>query len=301
MTARQALAFLAAAALLLALPPDWLVAHALLPRTTLVRGLPARAAPASSVAQALLPVRVARHFLAAAPQTLPASREAQFRQLADQLARARQAGAAESQAQEEQALALLDGFVLDALNAPGGTPLDALNRQLQSLVTRQPAVGEGYRVMAIATSPPAFALLADFGLAGPSAVRVYVGTPGEVHLAAGIDRYSVPDFLDDYLELVPVEPSSAVFVTVAGRTDALATGIFIAWRFDSGRVEKLWSSDILQQSSYEARPDGLRLTYCAQTDDERPEICRRMVEDFYRFIGGRWTRVSEKPLAPPKK
>jgi hypothetical protein len=236
-----------------------------------------------------------------------ASREAQFRQLANQLAAARASGAAENQAQEEQALALLDGFVLEALNAPGGPALAALNRKLQSLVTREPAAGEGYRVILIRQSPPAYALLADFGLSGPSAVRIYDGArsarrgaPGQMRLGARIDRYTDRDFLDDYLELVAVDTGSGVFVTVAGRTDSLSTGIFIAWHFDAGRAEKLWSSEILQQSSYETRADGFRLAYCAQTDEERPEICRGMVEDLYRFTDGRWTRVWEKPLAPMK-
>ncbi len=213
----------------------------------------------------------------------------------------REHGAVEDEAQQEQALALLDGFALDALNAPGRPALEALNKKLASLVTRQPALGEGYRVILVRRSPPAYALLADFGLSGPSAVRIYAGRAGQMRLAAQIDRYAARDFTDDYLELIPLDAASGVFVTVAGRTDSLSTGIFMAWRFNAGRVEKLWSSEILQQSSYEARPDGFRLAYCAQTDEERPEVCRRMVEDIYRFSAGRWTRVSEKPLALPGK
>jgi hypothetical protein len=238
---------------------------------------------------------------AALAQVQPVSREARFQELAAQLEDTRLAGAPESQPREEQALALLDEFVLEALNASGGADLEALNGKLASLVTRQPALGEGYRAVLIGKSPRAYALLVDFGLSGPSAVRVYAGPPGHARLAAGIDRYSYPDFLDDYLELVPVDSADGVFVTVAGRTDALATGSFMAWRFDGDRLEKLWTSDILQQSSYEARRDGFRLSYCARTDDRRPEICLRMVEDLYRFEGGRWSRVREKDLPLPGK
>jgi hypothetical protein len=238
---------------------------------------------------------------AALAQTQPASRETQFRELAAQLQDARLAGGAESQPREEQALGLLDGFVLEGLNTTGAADLEAINRRLAGLVTRQPALGEGYRVSRIGKAPPAYALLVDFGLSGPSAVRIYVGSRGHARLAAGIDRYSYPDFLDDYLELLPVDPAAGVFVTVAGRTDALATGSFMAWRFDGSRVEKLWTSDILQQSRYEARGGGFQLSYCARTDDRRPEICLRMVEDLYRFEDGRWQRVREKALPLPGK
>jgi hypothetical protein len=231
----------------------------------------------------------------------PPSREAQFRELAGQLQDARLGGGAESRPREEQALALLDGFVLEGLNATGGADLEALNRKLSGLVTRQPALGEGYRVSRIGKTPPAYALLVDFGLSGPSAVRIYVGPPGHARFAAGIDRYSYPDFLDDYLELVPVDPAEGVFATVAGRTDALATGSFMAWRFDGSRVEKLWTSDILQQSSYEARSSAFQLSYCGRTDDRRPEICLRMVKDLYRYEDGRWQRVREKALPLPGK
>ena len=95
---------------------------------------------------------------------------------------------------------------------------------------------------------------------------------------------------DSDIELIPVSMAGPepVFVIVSGRTDDLATGMFSAWRFDGHRALLLWSSDLLQQSSYEIAPDGFRLTYCAESNEDHPEQCSKMKRDLYRYQGGEW-------------
>ena len=89
-------------------------------------------------------------------------------------------------------------------------------------------------------------------------------------LASKIDHFAQKDFFDSDVELIPVSEAEPVFVTVSGRTDDLSTGIFSAWRFDGLRVVALWSSDLLQQSNYEADANGFHLTYCGQEDEDHP-------------------------------
>lgn len=105
---------------------------------------------------------------------------------------------------------------------------------------------------------------------GPSAVRIYTGVPGKLSLAARIDRYAQKDFLDDYIELVPIPGPAAIFVTVAGRTDDLKTGVFTAWHFDGHEVQSVWSSDILLDSDYQATANGFDLSYCADDNLDDP-------------------------------
>ena len=95
-------------------------------------------------------------------------------------------------------------------------------------------------------------MVVNFGLGGPAAVRIYAATAGRFALAAKIDHFSQKDFFDSDIELVPVSEGEPVFVTVSGRTDDLSTGIFSAWRFDGHDLVSLWTSDLLQQSNYEA-------------------------------------------------
>jgi hypothetical protein len=111
------------------------------------------------------------------------------------------------------------------------------------------------------------------------------------------------DFLDDYIEMVPIAGPAALFVTVAGRTDELETGVFTAWYFDGHAVAAVWSSDILQQSSYEAASDGFRVTYCAETDPADPGKCSAMQRDRYIWQDKAWKRAETTPLpaAPPAR
>lgn len=223
-----------------------------------------------------------------------------FRRLAEELAERRLSGAEESEALQEQALAILDTLVLEALNKGSEHSLDVLNQCLAELVTRQPPVGENYQVVRLGGNPSVYALVANFGLAGPSAVRLYRSSTSGYTLAARIDRFAQKDFFDEYLKFVPIAAPVILFVTVTGRTDELQTGVFIAWRFGE-RLQAIWSSDILQQSSYESGADGFRLTYCAETDADNPRVCRRMTRDRYVWEDAAWKRVEQTPLPVPKR
>ena len=131
-------------------------------------------------------------------------------------------------------------------------------------------------------------------------MRIYAGSAGSYALAGKIDRFVQKDFLDSDLELAPVLISEAVFVTVSGRTDDLSTGAFSAWQFDGHRLLNLWNSDLLQQSSYDADENGLRLAYCSQVDEDRPSQCLKMSRDVYRFQSGEWKRMETVELPAPK-
>jgi hypothetical protein len=237
------------------------------------------------------------------------SPEAAFGVLAGQITGDRVAGGAESEVLQDQALGILDRAALEQLNgaaapgssAPQATPdLNQVNKRLASFVTHQPPVGEAYRVARLGGSPPAYALVVDFGLSGPSAVRVYAGAPGSLALAARIDRYAQKDFFDDYTELVTLPGPAAVFVTVTGRTDDLQTGFFTAWYFDGSAVSAVWSSDILEHSSYEVAPDGFRLTHCADSDSDAIPggPCHKMQRDRYVWQSNRWERAETTSLPP---
>jgi len=235
---------------------------------------------------------------AAAQAPVPAGATAEFTQLAAQLVAAREAAGPESEAAEERALAILDGVALEGLNRPS-PDVAALNQRLAGLVKQQPSEGETYSVAQLKGSPGAYALLADFGLGGPSAVRIYAGAPGKLALAGHVDRYAQKDFIDDYIELLPLETPISLFATIAGRTDELQTGVFTIWRFDGRAVQAIWSSDILQQSSYRAVPNGFELTYCAQTDPDDPSACHGMERDRYAWQNGAWKQIETAKLPAP--
>jgi hypothetical protein len=160
-------------------------------------------------------------------------------------------------------------------------------------------VGENYRLVKLGGTPAAYAMVINFGLGGPAAVRVYAGGAGHYALAAKIDHFAQKDFFDSDLELVSVSKAEPVFVTISGRTDDLSTGLFSAWRFDGHILVALWNSDLLQQSSYEAEEAGFRLAYCSQVDDDRPSQCLKMSRDLYRFEAGEWKRIETADLPPP--
>jgi uncharacterized coiled-coil protein SlyX len=223
----------------------------------------------------------------------------EFRRLAEQLADQRLAEAEGTQALQEKALGILDAMVLEAVNSSTPPNLEGLNQHLAALVTRQPPVGEGYRVLRLGGSRAVYALVANFGLGGPSAVRLYAAR-GRYALAGRIDRFAQKDFFDEYLELVPLPAPVVLFITVAGRTDDLETGVFTAWQLDGQRLKAVWSSDLLQQSSYETGPDGFQLTYCVRTDEDNPRACREMSRDRYVWEGSAWKRV-EQTVVPVAK
>jgi hypothetical protein len=191
-----------------------------------------------------------------------------------------------------------------ATSGPAAPDLERGNQRLAGLVSRTPPVGENYRLVKLGGSSPVYAMVVNFGLGGPAAVRIYANAGGRFALAAKIDHAVEKDFLDSDIELVAVSRPDPVFVTVAGRTDDLSTGMFSAWRFDGHRAVALWNSDLLQQSTYQADDDGFHLAYCSHVDDDHPSQCLKMSKDLYRFQSGEWKRVESIDLPPsdsPKK
>jgi hypothetical protein len=124
-----------------------------------------------------------------------ASSVSEFARLAEKVVSDRAGGVEEPEGIEEQALEILDGVALGSLNA-AAPDLSALNQHLAEFVTHDPPVGEEYEVFRLSGNPMSFALLADFGEGGPSAVRIYSGPPGKRTLAGRVDRYSQKGFLD---------------------------------------------------------------------------------------------------------
>lgn len=225
---------------------------------------------------------------------------ADFKKIVEGLSAARLSGADESQADMERAFAYLDSVAVSSLNRSPAPDLEDANHRLADLLSHEPPVGENYRLLRLGGAPAAYAMVINFGLGGPAAVRIYAGIAGRYAFAARIDRLVQKDFLDSDLELLPVSRSEAVFVTVAGRTDDLSTGMFSAWRFDGQHAISLWNSDLLQQSNYEADDNGFHLVYCSQVDEDHPSECLKMSRDLYRFQGGDWKRVETAEFPPDK-
>jgi hypothetical protein len=225
---------------------------------------------------------------------------AEFKRISEELSAARQGGGDENEAQMEKALTYLDSIAVSVLNVSANPALDQANRRLAGLVSHTPSVGENYRLVKLGGTPPAYAMVINFGLGGPAAVRIYAGGAGHYAWAARIDHFVQKDFFDSDLELIPVSGSDPVFVTVSGRTDDLETGLFAAWRVRGSQLEALWSSDLLQQSTYEAEEMGFRLAYCSQVDEDHPSQCLKMSRDLYRFQAGEWKRIESVDLPAPK-
>ena len=238
-------------------------------------------------------------FAAWLPSQSGSDATAEFKRISGELSAARLGGGDETEARMEKAIAYLDSIAVSVLNIPEGPNLDGANRGLAGLASHTPPVGENYRLVKLGGNPSAYAMVINFGLGGPAAVRLYAGGAGRYALAARIDHFAQKDFFDSDLELVPVSNSEPVFVTVSGRTDDLSTGLFSAWQFDGHRVVALWNSDLLQQSSYEADENGFRLAYCSQVDEDHPSQCLKMSRDLYRFQAGEWKRIETADLPPP--
>jgi hypothetical protein len=229
----------------------------------------------------------------------PGDPSAEFKRISEELSAARLSGGTENQALMEKALAYLDSIAISGLNIPGEPNLDGMNRGLAALVSHTPPVGENYRLVKLGSAPASYALVVNFGLGGPAAVRIYTGSAANYSLAAKIDHFVQKDFLDSDLELVPVSDSAPVFVTISGRTDDLSTGMFSAWRLDGHRILNLWNSDLLQQSSYAADEKGFGLAYCSEVDEDRPSQCLKMSRDVYRFEAGEWKRTETADMSVP--
>ncbi len=201
----------------------------------------------------------------------------------------------------EHALKILDGAAITSLTGNGQDLLAAANQRLAGYVTRQPAAGEGYRLYQIGHAPDVYALAANFGSSGPSAVRIYAGSGPlkPLGMAGSIDRFSQKDYFDGYLELIGVDSRDAVFLTVTGRTDELRSGSFAAWRFDGKGVAEMWSSELLSESSYEAIPGGIVITYCADSDEQNPAVCRKMMRERHLWDGTFWKRTHQEEVPGP--
>lgn len=234
------------------------------------------------------------------PAQVGADAAAEFKRIVAELSTARLGGGEENQAQMEKALLYLDTVALPMLNGSAEPNLEGANRSLAGLVSHDPPVGENYRLVKLGGNPAVYALLVNFGQGGPAAVRIYAGSAGHYVLGAKIDHFTQKDFFDSDVELVSASNSDPVFITISGRTDDLSTGLFLAWRFDAHGVAALWSSDLVQQSSYEADKDGFRLAYCSKVDEDRPSECLKMSRDLYRFQGGEWKRLESVDLPSPK-
>lgn len=229
-------------------------------------------------------------------------RQEEFARLAAQIELKRQQGEEEEEKLQEKALGLLDETVLEELNSGQSPNVTALNEQLSRFVSGNSPAGEDYHITPLGGITPIYALTANLGVGGPSAVRLYAKSGGttKYQRAARLDRYTQKEFFDEYLVLIPVSAPD-VFVTVSGRTDELQTGSFNAWQF-TGQGERgirlLWASDLLPFSSYENRPDGFRITYCGEPNEEKPRECRGMFQDRYAWDGSAW-KLAEHRTVPP--
>jgi hypothetical protein len=240
------------------------------------------------------------------PQSTPikTATEKQFADLVAALADAPLDDAPKIEKLEQAALKMLDAEVQGALPATPGPALDALNSRLARFTSSDSELGESYRVIPLAGQPPVYALIANFGLGAPSAVRLYAeeGIPTHFSMAARIDRSTQQDFLDDSLDLLPVTAPGIIFITIVGRTDAEQTGVFTAWQFEAPRsLKQLWTSDLLQQSSYQMDASGFQLTYCNNPDEDKPGACKAMVRERYRWDDGQWRKVESTPVPVPKR
>lgn len=228
-------------------------------------------------------------------------RVTEFRQLASQIMQRRLSGLEENEADQKRALELLDALALEPLNAAAAPDAEAATRALAALLPQPRPVGEEYRLLRMGTPGATWFLLqANFGLAGPSALRIYARPASggaSYRLAAQIDRFAQPEYFDEFLAVVPVSPEDGVFITVTGRTDELETGSFTAWRFDGAQLQRLWATDLLERSRYELSGMEFRLTYCEESDEDDPRKCLLMMRERYTWSRG-WHRLERREVQP---
>lgn len=240
------------------------------------------------------------------PQAAPAAqspaapdiaRASEFRKLSADIAYDRAHWRDSTQKSQEDALEILDLAVLSALNGSKAPDLASLNVSLAALPEASSS-DQSFRVSQLGTDNPVYALTANFGANGPSALRIYSLQSHSYELLGRIDRFSEPAFFDDSMILLPLEKIPGIFVTVTGRTDSLSTGMFGAWRFAGGRLQKLWLSELLVHSTFIAQSDGLQLDYCGQPDDADPAICHQTLRDVYAWKDNAWKRISQAVVPP---
>ena len=129
---------------------------------------------------------------------------AEFKRLLRRLSAARLNGETESEAQQEKSLVFLDSVASSVLNGSASPDLDTANQRLAGLVSHMPPVGENYRLVKLGGIPAAYAMVVNFGLGGPAAVRIYGAAWRPLCLASRIDHFTQKDFFDSDVELVPV-------------------------------------------------------------------------------------------------
>jgi hypothetical protein len=252
----------------------------------------------------LLAVLLASPAAAQEPAPFTPQMEQTFRELSARLSADRLDGEDTDEEDEEHALELLDALVLSAL-APAEPDLEALNGRLAALAAggdAGPRLGESYRIFRLGR-PGAevryYALAVNFGFAGPAAVRVYFCRDDRCRLAGSVDADYDPELFDENLVLIPLEVEEPVFLLVTGLSDEFRTGAFAAWRFTHAGLEQLWSTELSPRASYQAAPDGITVTYCADPEPLRPAECRRMARERWVWRDGEWRRLDAGPPPSP--
>lgn len=229
-----------------------------------------------------------------------------YKVLASELVDKRAHGVEESRAQQERVLHFLDEFVLARVNATPPVNLAEINAGLKQFVGSEPAVGEEYTLETFPErSPPVYALAYNLGLSGPAAVRLYEKKADRYELRLSIDQFADPDFDDTYLKALLFPPSGGelFLLTVSGRTDSWSTGTFTLWAISNGEARKAWVAEALPFSSYSLAGSELRLEFCDQQDEEKPEVCRQHVREVYTLANGEFRRTQHAAVpsaAPPK-
>ena len=225
---------------------------------------------------------------------------AEFKRLAAELSTARLNGTVESEIPQEKALGILDELACSFLSSSALPDLDAANQRMASLVSHTPPVGENYRLVKLGGSPAVYALVVNFGLGGPAAVRIYAGTGGRYALAAKIDHFVQKDFFDSDIELVPVSATEPVFVTVAAARMICRQACFRPG--DSMGIARCRSGVRICCSSQTMRP--MEMDSISRTAPSPMRIIRRqclkMTRDLYRWQAGEWKRIETDDLGPAK-
>lgn len=227
-----------------------------------------------------------------------------YKVLADELRDRRSRGDDEPRQLVDRALRILDESVLSRLNASPAPKVGEINLALKHFLGSEQPFGEDYTLQTVpAKEPPAYVLTCNLGQSGPSAIRLYERKNAPYHLLASIDQFSDPDFDDAYLQTLLFPPSAGeLFVlTVSGRTDSWSTGTFTLWAVAEGEVRKAWVAEALPFSSYELVGSELRLEFCEQQDEEKPEVCRQRVRERYTLSNGELRRVDRTMLPPAEK
>ena len=155
------------------------------------------------------------------------------------------------------------------------------------------------------TNPAVFAFTCNLGLSGPAAVRLYEKKAGRYERSVSIDQFLDPDFDDAYLKALLFPPSGGelFLITVSGRTDSFATGTFTLWAIVQGEARKAWIAEALPFSSYELSGFELRMEFCEQQDEEKPEVCRQRARERYTLANGEFRRTEHTilPAEPAKQ